>query len=72
MSRNKPIRAKPNKLAYFRKLLGWTQADLARALNVTAGSLSRWESSEVNCPSEKRGELQRLLGLSVDVLFPRG
>lgn len=72
MSRKKIIRAKPNKLAYFRKLLKWSQQDLAKALGINSGTLSRWESSEVNCPSEKRGELQRLLGLDVDVLFPRG
>lgn len=51
--RNKGL-LKGKEVRFIRKLLGWTQADLARRLRCNVQSVARWESgkTEINGPAD--------------------
>lgn len=63
-----------NKLRYYRRLLNWSQADLA----VTAGleritgqtSISGYERGLYRCPEALRIKISAVLGLPRETVFP--
>ena len=57
-----------NKLINARKDKHWSQADLAKALNVNLKNVQRWEQGSSKPSFEAAAELAKALGLSLDFL----
>ncbi len=51
----------PKRIAYARRRLGFTQDDLAEALEVDTVSIWRWDSGQVEPPAARLGRLNELL-----------
>lgn len=62
---------RPNKIAYFRKLMGWTQSDLAAAIKTSSVNLHNYETGKVKTPPEIKEKIQEILGIPCNALFPR-
>ena len=52
-----------------RKKSGYTQAEVAEILGVTAASVSQWENGETKPRSSKLPEIAKLLGCTIDELM---
>ena len=50
----------PDEIRAWREAIGWSQADLARALSIAAATVSRWEAGERSPPPFVRLALERL------------
>ncbi len=61
-----------NKLKELRKKIGLSQADIAKKLNISVKTVSRWENLETDIKPNKAEELAELLGVSVPVLLGYG
>jgi len=61
---------RPNKIRYYRRLMNFTQGQLATAIAVYQVKLSRYERSELITPREMRSKIASILGLPVEVIFP--
>ncbi len=59
-----------NRVAFWRKVRGITQEDLARKLGVTRRTLTRWEQGDAIPSPERAKELARLLAVDPRLLFP--
>ncbi len=55
-------------IAFLRLLRGWTQADLADALGLTAGAISRYETGDVVPDRETLEEVALAVGLPLSML----
>jgi transcriptional regulator with XRE-family HTH domain len=58
-----------NAIERLRIKAGLSQADLAKALNITQGAVSQWENSGTLPRSDKIPELARALKCSIDDLY---
>lgn len=56
-------------IAYFRKLCGYTQEQLAEKLGVTGQSVSKWEKGVSNPDITLLPELSKALGVDINTLF---
>lgn len=59
-------------LERYRKLRGYTQADLSKMIGVTRAMISRWESSTETLQSAKGSNLKKTadaLGVTIDKLI---
>ncbi|MCK4027413.1 helix-turn-helix domain-containing protein [Streptococcus suis] len=61
-----------NKLKQLRKKIGLSQADIAKELNISVKTVSRWENLETDIKPNKAEELAELLGVSVPILLGYG
>jgi transcriptional regulator with XRE-family HTH domain len=55
-------------IAFLRLLRGWTQADLAETLGLTAGAISRYETGDVVPDRETLEEIAMVVGLPLRML----
>ena len=55
-------------IRYFRKLIGYTQEQLAETLNVSRQTIAKWENEEVTPNIEDCMQMQELLNISLDDL----
>lgn len=58
-----------DKILALRKQSGWSQEELARQLNVTRQSVSKWESAQAVPDLDKLLQMARLFGVSTDYLL---
>lgn len=58
-----------DQLKAARKKRGYTQAELADALNVSKGTVAMWETGRRHPSLEKVGEISDLLRVSTDYLI---
>ena len=58
-----------DKILTLRKQSGWSQEELARQLDVTRQSVSKWEGAQAVPDLEKILQLARLFGVSTDYLL---
>lgn len=56
-------------IAYYRKLCGYTQEQLAERLSVTAQSVSKWENEISNPDISILRDLAKVLGVDINSLF---
>ena len=56
-------------IAYYRKLCGYTQEQLAEQLGVTAQSVSKWENELSNPDISILPDLAKILGVDINSLF---
>lgn len=56
-------------IAYYRKLCGYTQEQLAERLGVTAQSVSKWENELSNPDISILPDLSKALGVDINLLF---
>ncbi|MBA7617669.1 hypothetical protein ES703_24985 [subsurface metagenome] len=61
---------RPNKIRYYRRLLNFTQGQLATAIGVYQVKLSRYERSELVTPKEMKARIASILALPIEVVFP--
>lgn len=60
-----------NRVAYWRRIHGLTQAEVSERLRVSRETVARWENG-THVPSQDVAErLARLLGTTVAQIFPR-
>jgi len=71
MKGNRLMLVRPNKVAHFRRLLGWSQVDLAAAIGTSQGNLTRYERGKRSIPLETKEKIQEILGIPFSALFPR-
>lgn len=55
-------------IRYFRKLIGYTQEQLAETLNVSRQTIAKWENDEVTPNIEDCIRMQELFDISLDDL----
>ena len=55
-------------IRYFRKLIGYTQEQLAETLNVSRQTIAKWENEEVTPNIEDCKRMQELFDISLDDL----
>ncbi|MDD6815261.1 MAG: helix-turn-helix domain-containing protein [Firmicutes bacterium] len=55
-------------IRYFRKLIGYTQEQLAETLNVSRQTIAKWENEEVTPNIEDCMRMQELFDISLDDL----
>ncbi|MFL6261770.1 MAG: helix-turn-helix domain-containing protein [Thermoanaerobaculia bacterium] len=55
-------------IAFLRLLRGWSQADLANALGLTAGAISRYETGDVVPDRDRLEHIARVVGLPLRML----
>ena len=55
-------------IRYFRKLIGYTQEQLAETLNVSRQTIAKWENDEVTPIIEDCIQMQELFDISLDDL----
>ena len=58
-----------NKLAESRKEAGYTQCEVARALNTTTRTVIRWEKGEYEPNSSHLKKMSHMYGKSIDFLL---
>lgn len=58
-----------NKISYYRKLNGFSQVDLGRALNVSGATVSSWEQDRTEPNMEQSLKLAKLFGCTLEELF---
>ena len=57
------------KIAYYRRLIGLTQEELAERVGVSTQAVSKWEQ-QLSCPDILLlPELSRIFGITIDELF---
>ena len=56
-------------IAYYRKLCGYTQEQLAERLGITGQSISKWENGISNPDISVLPDLAKALGVDVNSLF---
>ena len=57
------------KIAYYRKLHGYTQEALAKKIGISCQAISKWEQ-QICCPDITRlPELAEIFGITIDELF---
>jgi len=61
-----------NQIKEIRSQRGFKQADLAKILNVSQGTLSNWERGEHDPDSDSLIKLSDLLGVTTDALLGKG
>ena len=56
-------------IAYYRRLCGYTQEQLAERLGVTGQSVSKWENAVSNPDISVLPDLAKTLGVDINTLF---
>jgi len=59
-----------NKLRYYRRLLNWTQEQLAEAVGSRYQYIGRYERGVYRTPKALRVKISAVLGLPLEVVFP--
>lgn len=59
-------------IAYYRKLCGYTQEQLAERLGVTGQAVSKWENAVSNPDISVLPDLAKTLGVDINALFEQG
>jgi len=76
MKTGRPVRREGNsfgkRLVMFRERKGFSQSQLAEAMDVSQGSVARWEQRSVAMPPEQMLQLAKVLGVSVIELLGEG
>ena len=58
-----------NQIKYFRKIYGFSQTDLGRALNVTGATVSSWEQNRTEPNMEQSLKMAHIFGCTLEELF---
>lgn len=58
-----------NKIRENRRKMGWTQIELAKALNISQGSLSGYETGKIEPDMTTMRKMADLFGVTLDALF---
>ena len=58
-----------NKIREYRQLMGYTQTELAKLLNISQGALSGYETGRYDPDIELMQRLTQLFGVSMDELY---
>ena len=61
---------KINKIRYYRRLLNWTQEQLAEAVGSRYQYIGRYERGVHRTPKDIREKIASVLGLPIKVIFP--
>lgn len=61
---------KRNKLKYYRRLLNWTQEQLAEAVGSRYQYIGRYERGMIGTPKDLQEKIASVLGLPKKVIFP--
>lgn len=63
-------RIKKNKLKHYRRLMNWTQLELAKAVGSRQLYISRYERGIHKTPEDLKPKIASVLGLPEEVIFP--
>lgn len=61
---------KANKIRYYRRLLNWTQEQLAEAVGSRYQYIGRYERGVNRIPEKLKPKIASVLGLPQEVVFP--
>jgi transcriptional regulator with XRE-family HTH domain len=62
--------SKINKIRYYRRLLNWTQEQLAEAVGSRYQYIGRYERGMYRTPKDLQEKIASVLGLPVKTIFP--
>ena len=62
---------KRNKLRFYRRLLDWTQGDLAKAIGCKQRVFCEYERGRIRVPDDLKPKIAKALGLPEYMIFPR-
>jgi DNA-binding XRE family transcriptional regulator len=62
---------KRNKIRFYRRLLDWTQVDLAESVGITQKVLSDYERDIYKVPDDLKPKITKALGIPEKMIFPR-
>jgi len=63
-------RNKKNRLRDYRRLMNWTQSELAKAVGSRQLYISRYERGIYRTPEQLKPKIASVLGLPLEVVFP--
>ncbi len=63
-------RIKKNKIRDYRRLMNWTQSELAKAVGSRQLYISRYERGMHRTPERLKPKIASVLGLPEDLIFP--
>lgn len=63
-------RVKKNRLKDYRRLMNWTQSELAKAVGSRQLYISRYERGIIGTPKQLQPKIASVLGLPLEVIFP--
>ena len=61
---------KNNKIRYYRRLLNWTQEQLAEAVGSRYQYIGNYERGVYRTPKDLQKKISTVLGLPLEVIFP--
>ena len=61
---------KKNKIRYYRRLMNWTQLELAEAVGSRQQSIGTYERGIIGTPKRLKPKIASVLGLPEDLIFP--
>lgn len=61
---------KRNKIRYYRRLLNWTQEQLAEAVGSRYQYIGRYERGMYRTPKDLQEKIASVLGLPLETVFP--
>ncbi len=61
---------KKNKLRHYRRLMNWTQLELAEAVGSRQQYIGTYERGIIGTPNRLKPKIASVLGLPIDVIFP--
>jgi DNA-binding XRE family transcriptional regulator len=64
------LRQRKNRLGMYRRIRGYTQAELSKRIGVTRVTIANWELDVTHPTQEQAEAISRLLRVSVRELFP--
>ena len=63
-------RNQKNRLRDYRRLMNWTQSELAKAVGSRQLYISRYERGIIGTPERLKPKIASVLGLPLEVIFP--
>ena len=61
---------KKNKIRHYRRLMNWTQLELARAVGSRQQYIGTYEKGIIGTPKRLKPKIASVLGLPEEVIFP--
>jgi DNA-binding XRE family transcriptional regulator len=60
-----------NKIRFYRRLLDWTQDDLAKAVGCEQRTLCDYERGKIRTSENLKSKISTVLGIPEKMIFPR-